>query len=30
VVRACLVVAWQVLGWWLVLACGRRPGAAGS
>ena len=26
-VRAALVVAWQVLGWWLVVACGRRPGA---
>jgi hypothetical protein len=29
-VRAALVVAWQVLGWWLVAACGRRPGDGGS
>lgn len=26
--RACLVVAWQVVGWWLVAACGA--GQAGS
>ena len=30
VARACLVVAWQVLGWWLVVACGRRSGKEGS
>lgn len=29
VARACLVVVWQILGWWLVVACGRRPGAEG-
>ena len=27
--RACLVVVWQVLGWWLVVVCGR-PGAGRS
>ena len=27
VVRAVLVVAWQVLGWWLVVTCFRRPKA---
>jgi hypothetical protein len=27
-VRACLAVVWQVLGWWLVVACGRRRSGA--
>jgi hypothetical protein len=26
-VRATLVVAWQVVGWWVVIACLRRPQA---
>jgi len=24
VVRAALVIAWQVVGWWIVVACFRR------
>jgi prepilin signal peptidase PulO-like enzyme (type II secretory pathway) len=29
--RALLVVAWQVTGWWIVVACfRRRPAAAGQ
>ena len=26
-VRAALVIVWQVVGWWLVVACLRKPGA---
>ncbi len=31
-VRAALVIVWQVVGWWIVVACLRKPGAetAGS
>jgi hypothetical protein len=31
VVRAALVIAWQVAGWWIVVACfKRRPASAGQ
>jgi dolichyl-phosphate-mannose-protein mannosyltransferase len=29
-IRAALVVAWQVAGWWTVVACLRRPRAAAA
>jgi len=30
VVRAVLVIAWQVVGWWIVVTCFRRPRAAAT
>jgi hypothetical protein len=30
VVRAVLVIAWQVVGWWIVVTCFRRPRAAAA